>query len=555
MTVGELQIQGAGTLAYRLRHCSGKKPGYHRVVRGWWKNWRRRNARRIGARWRAFVLVVLVGGSTIAQAGSPLAEHVVIVLCDGLRPESVTDSDMPVLSALARDGVTFTQHLAEPLSATVVNTAALATGSRAGRNGVLGNREYRPALDALRPVATTNEAVWASRAVPTVAEVLCRQGRRTVVVGAKASARLIDPAARREGARCAVVLEGKHSLPESVVKMLTQRLGVCPASFSDRDRWATRALVGPLWDEELPALSVLWLSQPDAVQHEHGVGTAAAREVVRRTDELIGMVVDELKARGVWDRTVLMVMSDHGFSRIARSVDLVAELERAGFRAAREFREPPQSGAVVVVHHGTAALLYVVGRDVGVAKQLVSFLQQQDYTGVVLTRVAHEGTFTLAPLGLETPDAPDVVVSLRWDESAEADGLPGGSVAASGTRGTGQGAHGGLSRYDMRATLVMRGPGVRSGWTNPLPSSTADVAPTVLRLLGVPAPAGWEGRVLSEALVDSPPPREPVEIHTWEAATIHGSVRWTQYLQVVRYAGRVYVLEGNGMATMAEASR
>ncbi|MCS7048621.1 MAG: alkaline phosphatase family protein [Verrucomicrobiae bacterium] len=498
--------------------------------------------------WVAWAWLIIL--TPHGHAGRPTADHVVIVVCDGLRPDSITETDMPTLSALAREGVRFTRHVAEPLSSTVANTAALATGSRAGRNGILANREYRPALDPLRALTTTNEVIWASRRVPTIAEALNRHDRKTVVVGARANAQLVCP-----GAIGRVVLEGNRGRPESLVKALIQRLGVCPASYSERDHWAARALVGPLWDEELPALSVLWLNQPDAVQHEHGVGTPPTREVLRRTDELIGMVWTELKARGVWERTVLMVMSDHGFSTISRSVDLVTELERAGFRAQREFQEPPQVGDVLVVHHGTAVLFYVVGRDAGVVQRLVTFLQQQDYTGVVLARAGHEGAFTLAQLGLETAEPPDVVLSLRWDEQAGAGAVAGRSVAARGTRGVGQGAHGGLSRFDLAATLVMAGRGVRRGWNNPLPSSTADLAPTALHILGVPVPNEWEGRVLSEALVDEQPAGGPVEVQTLETAAIHGPVRWTQYVQVVRYSGRLYVLEGNGAATSLEATR
>lgn len=483
------------------------------------------------------------------------ADHVVLIVCDGLRPDSVTEADMPVLRALAREGVVGARHVAEPLSSTVVNTMALARGSRAGRHGVLGNREYRPAIELLGPSETTNQQVLAALPVPTVAEVLCRQGRRTVVVGSKGSAVVIDPAPRGDGARCRVVLEGNRSLPTQLVSALVQRLGVCPASYSDRDHWAVRAMVGPLWDEGLPALSVLWLSQPDAAQHEHGVGTPAAREVIRRTDERIGMVLDELRARGVWERTVVMVLSDHGFSTISRSVDLVAELRAAGFQAQRAFQAPPQPGEVLVVHHGTAALVYVVGRNPVVVERVVRFFQQQDYTGVVLTRAPYNGTFTLAQLGLETADAPDVVVGLRWDAEAGGGGMPGRSVAASGTRGAGQGAHGGFSRYDLMATLVMAGPGLRRGWTNALPSSTADVAPTVLRLLGERAPASWEGRVLREALVGEKLPADPVEVYTLETAALHGGVRWTQFVQVVRYGGRQYVMEANGEATVGEGGK
>ena len=42
------------------------------------------------------------------------------------------------------------------------------------------------------------------------------------------------------------------------------------------DDWTTRSLVHGLWKDPLPACSVLWLSEPDASQHEASPGSPNA---------------------------------------------------------------------------------------------------------------------------------------------------------------------------------------------------------------------------------------------------------------------------------------
>ena len=66
-------------------------------------------------------------------------------------------------------------------------------------------------------------------------------------------------------------------------------------------------------------------------------------------------------------------------------------------------------------------------------------------------------------------------------------------------REAGEGTHATLSPYDTHNTLVACGPDFRSGREHEAASSNIDVAPTILRLLGISAAREVDGRVLSEA--------------------------------------------------------
>ena len=79
------------------------------------------------------------------------AEHVVLIVWDGLRPDFVTEQFTPTLYKLGREGVVFQNHHAVYLSATEVNGTALATGAYPAHSGIVANREYRPRINPLKP--------------------------------------------------------------------------------------------------------------------------------------------------------------------------------------------------------------------------------------------------------------------------------------------------------------------------------------------------------------------------------------------------------------------
>src|SRR5438309_10437259 len=101
----------------------------------------------------------LVRGESVASvegaAGQePVRRHVVVVVWDGMRPDFVSEQNTPTLYELARQGATFANHHSVYLSATEVNGTAISTGAYPANDGIVGNIEYRPALDLLKPIHT-----------------------------------------------------------------------------------------------------------------------------------------------------------------------------------------------------------------------------------------------------------------------------------------------------------------------------------------------------------------------------------------------------------------
>ena len=122
-------------------------------------------------------------------------------------------------------------------------------------------------------------------------------------------------------------------------------------------------------------------------------------------------------------------------------------------------------------------------------------------------------------------------------------------------RRPGQGTHGTLSRFDMHNTLVASGPDFRAGFRDELPSSNADLAPTIAHLLGLPHPPPMDGRVLTEALTAKDEPAPPATtIERLESHRDADGVNWRQTLQTVRCGGETYFDEGNADSTAPSAA-
>lgn len=510
---------------------------------------------------RAIIPAILLNSFlSLAAFGAGKAKQIVVVVWDGLRPDFVTEQYTPTLHKLAQTGVFFRNHHPVYLSATEVNGTALATGAYPSRSGIIANKEYRPAIELLKPIGTeSREAVRAGDrltqdrylSMPTVAEILQNAGQTTAVAGTKPVALLHDRKARKEKESRGRILYADNTLPTNDWPRLVQDLGAYPKygqPNAERDEWTTRALIGPLWKDRLPGFSLLWMSEPDYSQHDTGLGSKTALAALKSSDNNLARVLAELDRRGLRETTDILVVSDHGFSTIVRTVDVAKTLQNAGFKATRGFAESPAQDDILVVTNGGSTLLYFIGHDDALIRRVVEVLQRQDFTGVLFTRKPVEGTFTLDQAGINTPEAPDIVIALRWSPDKSSNGTPGLVYCDESGRKPGDGMHVTLSRFDMHNTLIAAGPDFHRGTVDELPTGNVDVAPTILWILGVRPPAPMDGRVLTEALTGGGPKVGTPTTSQIKATHQQEESVWGQYLKRTELNGVLYLDEGNGAA-------
>ena len=108
------------------------------------------------------------------------------------------------------------------------------------------------------------------------------------------------------------------------------------------------------------------------------------------------------------------------------------------------------------------------------------------------------------------------------------------------------GQHGSMSRHEIQCVMIARGPSFNAGLVLDTPSGHVDLAPTLMRILGVPGGEAMEGRVLEEALAGGPGP-ESVD---WTTETADAERKldgglYRQRITVSRVGTTTYVDEGN----------
>jgi arylsulfatase A-like enzyme len=313
------------------------------------------------------------------------------------------------------------------------------------------------------------------------------------------------------------------------------------------DEWTTRALTGPLWQEELPAFSVLWMAQPDYSQHQTGPGSPASLAGIKSSDQNLARVLKALDEKNARGSTDVIVVSDHGFSTILENIDVLAALKKGGFRAFRTFPVSERhEGDIMVVGNGGVVFFYVTGHKPALIAQLVHFFQAQPFTGVVFSQKPVDGAFPLADAGLDSTYAPDIAVALRWKPDQSKYGAPGLIDCYGGSLGPGQGQHASLDPFDMHNICFASGPDFAKGMKDSLPSGNIDIAPTILWILGIEPKGKMSGRVLSEALNMAAPEIQSFAPRHRETEWKGDGFVWRQYLDSSEVNGVIYLDEGNG---------
>src|SRR5438270_13238182 len=516
----------------------------------------------------AFAIACWLCALATGAQPSNQSRHVVVVVWDGMRPDFVTEQNTPTLWKLAREAVTFrNQHSVYP-SATMVNGTALVTGIYPGKNGIIANHAYRPAIDPrhdvdveLPPVVKKGDEVSEGKyiSVPTIAELVQRAGGRSVIATAKTVGLLLDRQAGVGAGKDCVTLFADNSLPARIVGLISEKNGACPSAHLQRDSWTTKALTEVLWKDGVPAVSILWLGEPDLTQHESAPGAPGALAAIKSADENLAAVLSALNQRDARGTTDVFVVSDHGFSTIERSIDLRKILNDAGFTAKTELTDEPKPGDIMLAGNGGCVLFYVTGHDEKIIRRLVEFLQQSDFAGVIFTKRPMEGTFSLDQAKIANDRSPDVVMSFRWKDQKNQFGVS-GMIDADWQRAAGQGTHATLSPFDMHNTLIAAGPDFKHGEVNDLPSGNVDLASTILQILGIKTSEKMDGRILSEAMTGRAgalrqlpkafgTARRPYQTQTIETNKDFPRGTWKQSLRISRVRSTLYLDEGNGAFT------
>ena len=475
---------------------------------------------------------------------------VLVVVFDGLQPAQVTTDLMPNLAAFAASGVTFANHHAVYPSVTRANASSMVTGRTSGGHGLSANTLLVPdfdpdqAIPALEPqLEEVGRKTGRVLLAPTLAEILAGHGQEYVAIGVGTSgnAYLHNPNAAVCGG---ATIHPDFALPRALHEDITARFGPWPAETRPNTPRMTQAVriltdyILPEWD---PAVALIWSSEPDKSQHDAGVGSELSNAAVSEADAQFGRILRWLSETGRAADTNVMVVSDHGYSTIAGVVNVQALAREAGF--------PPggEPGGVVVASNGGAVLFYASPWDRDTVVRLAQWLMAQPWCGNVTVGVEAgqiPGALPGVLVGNEGERAPDLTMSFRWRPDANEVGYAGTIYSTGGSPGQGQ--HGSMGRSELHNILFAGGPDFKEGLTVDTPTGNTDLAPTILKLLGLPAVKGMEGRALDEALAGGPNPAE-VDWHTdlYSTECAVGDRMYRQQIRLSRVGNTAYVDGGD----------
>lgn len=420
-----------------------------------------------------------------------------IVVFDGLRPDYITEQNMPNLFALRNAGSYVSKNHSVFPTVTRVNASSYATGSYPGTHGLLGNTVYFPNVDRNKGLDTGDAEELQRIADATdgnllttlsLGEILSNAGLDIMVFSSGSSGQALLQNHKVKGRG---VVHPEVILPESLAQDVHKAIGLPPPSAkpnTNRHEWAMRALAHYGLKADGPQVSAIWFSDPDGAAHTYGIGSPEAMESIRIVDEKFGAIVSTLRERGLLDRFNIIVTADHGFATQVGTVGVRDFLMNSGFK----------SDDVILA--GNA--IYVKDHDPKLIQNIVSVLQEQPWAGAIFTKATPkdpnlgwiEGTLSFESIHWQHDRSADILFDYHWDDEPNKFGYAGRSHAK------GVAGHGGASSHEITIPLIAAGPDFKSSYASPLPASNTDIAPTILHLCGLDMPRSMDGRVLTELL-------------------------------------------------------
>lgn len=238
------------------------------------------------------------GAPEVSRANTPA--QVVLISLDGFRRSYLDTDSLPTLHALVSDGVKADAMIPSFPSLTFPNHYTIVTGLYPEHHGIVGNTIYDPEfkqLFTMSNAAAKESRWWWGQPIWITAE---KQGERAGSFFWPGSEVEIDSTRPTRWKP----YDGKVTFDARVDTVLS---------------WLD--LTGP----QRLSFITLYFDEPDHSGHEYGPDSPKTAAAAARADSAVGRLVQGLRARGMYDKVNLIIVSDHGMS--ALSPDRVVYLD------------------------------------------------------------------------------------------------------------------------------------------------------------------------------------------------------------------------------------
>src|SRR3972149_11774242 len=241
----------------------------------------------------AVFLLAFAPGITwsVGQGGK---STVILVSMAGFRPDYLDHTSCPNLRELAMSGTRAEWLIPIFPTKTFPNHYAIATGLYAENNGVVGNTMYDPGFDAMFTMRMRNEVTnarwWGGEPIWVTAE--------------------------KQGVISAPFFWPGSEAPIGGIRPSYYK--AFDASMTEEQRVAQVLQWLDLPDQQRPRFITLYFDRLDNAGHDYGPVYADVDTAVGIIDHAIGQLIAGLTKRGLFEKVMLLVVSDHGMAPIEK---------------------------------------------------------------------------------------------------------------------------------------------------------------------------------------------------------------------------------------------
>lgn len=240
-------------------------------------------------------LILTLGFAPPQRGSAPdknLKPTVILISIDGFHPNYLDKYSAPTLNVLAGQGVRARWMTPVYPSLTFPNHYSIATGLYPERHGIVGNNFYDPDSKQTFSLGKREEVQngrwWLGEPIWVTAE---KQGQR--------AAAFFFPGTEAE-------IGGKRP----------SQWRAYDEKVANSERVDTALSWLDLPDPERPSLILTYFGDVDHAGHQSGPDSDEVRQAVADVDTALKRMVDGLKSRGIFERVNIIIVSDHGMSRI-----------------------------------------------------------------------------------------------------------------------------------------------------------------------------------------------------------------------------------------------
>ena len=224
--------------------------------------------------------VVMVSCNRQEGAGKWRAEHVILIGLDGLTSQSVTTANCPNIKSVMDAGCYTLEKRTVTPTVSGPNWSAMFCGVPVEMNGLVGN-SGKPDY---KPLVVNENGVF-----PTIFSEI----------------RKANP-----DAEMGCVMEwwdGIRPIIDERVFNYVQDVKSCEIGCMECTEYCQRYI-----REKKPAILFVHVNQPDLAGHVKGYDTEEYNQAIEAVDGEIGAIIQALKDAGIYDRSVILLSSDHG---------------------------------------------------------------------------------------------------------------------------------------------------------------------------------------------------------------------------------------------------